>query len=146
MQKKSIRLIFSIADLQSEEENFEAPEDGSESAEAGEPSYPLRCSLTITKVCAYTRSLLTPLSLTCRFEQPSVPGSLSVDAVCQEGVFVIENVSYYNDAKLATDLSPEADWKRRGLYIGPQVRHPPFTLLKGRVLGWIVLSVRNSRP
>ena len=75
------------------------------------------------------------------FEQSSVPGSLSVDAVCQEGVFVIENLSYYNDAKLATDLSPEADWKRRGLYIGPQVCHPPFTPSKARVLGCIVLSV-----
>jgi Mitochondrial glycoprotein len=65
-------------------------------------------------------------SLTCNFDQPSVPGALSVDAVCQEGVFVVENVSYYNDAKLATDLTPEADWKRRGLYIGPQVRPHPF--------------------
>jgi hypothetical protein len=61
-------------------------------------------------------------SLTRGFDQPSVPGALSVDAVCQEGVFVVENVSYYHDSKLATDLTPEADWKRRGLYIGPQVR------------------------
>jgi complement component 1 Q subcomponent-binding protein len=96
-----IRLIFSIADLQNEEENFEGEEEeGNASAETGEPSYPLRCSITVTK--------------------PSVPGALSVDAVCQEGVFVVENVSYYNDSKLATDLTPEADWKRRGLYIGPQ--------------------------
>jgi complement component 1 Q subcomponent-binding protein len=53
--------------------------------------------------------------------QPSVPGALSIDAVCQEGTFVVENVSFYNDAKIATDLTAEADWKRRGLYIGPQV-------------------------
>ena len=53
--------------------------------------------------------------------QSSVPGALSIDAVCQEGGFVVENVSFYNDAKLATDLTAEADWKRRGLYIGPQV-------------------------
>ena len=58
--------------------------------------------------------------------QPSVPGALSVDAVCQEGVFVIENVSFYKDAKLATDLTAEADCKRRGLYIGPQVRFRVF--------------------
>jgi hypothetical protein len=61
--------------------------------------------------------------------QPSVPGALSVDAVCQEGVFVIENVSFYKDAKMATDLTAEADWKRRGLYIGPQVRfRVPFSI------------------
>jgi len=47
---------------------------------------------------------------------------MSVDAVCQEGVFVLDNVSFYKDGKLATDLTAEADWKRRGLYIGPQVR------------------------
>jgi complement component 1 Q subcomponent-binding protein len=52
--------------------------------------------------------------------QPSVPGAMSIDAVCQEGTFVVENVSFYKDSKLATELTAEADWKRRGLYIGPQ--------------------------
>ena len=43
-------MIFSIADLQSAEENFEAQE-GEEGATAdAEASYPLRCSFTITKV------------------------------------------------------------------------------------------------
>ncbi|KAH9962300.1 mitochondrial glycoprotein [Lactifluus volemus] len=93
-----IRLIFSIADLQIEE-NVEPSDEDVTSADA-EPSYPLRCSFTITK--------------------PSVPGALSIDAVCQEGVFVVENASFYNDSKLATDLTAESDWKRRGLYIGPQ--------------------------
>ncbi|KAI9508574.1 mitochondrial glycoprotein [Russula earlei] len=95
-----IRLIFSIADLQSGDEslgNLEGEDSASEDATA---SYPLRCSLTITK--------------------PSVSGSLSIDAVCQEGQFVVENVSFYSDSKLATDLTAEADWKRRGLYVGPQ--------------------------
>jgi hypothetical protein len=76
MQKKktltkniSIRLIFSIADLQSAED-FDPAEDGEgASAESGEQSYPLRCSLTIDKVCMQTclLSLLQP-SLTCRFD------------------------------------------------------------------------------
>jgi len=37
----------------------------------------------------------------------------------QEGAFVIEHISYYDDAKLGTELTPDADWKRRGLYMGP---------------------------
>jgi hypothetical protein len=41
--------------------------------------------------------------------------------MCQEGQFVIENISYYDEAKLGTDLTAESDWKRRGLYMGPQV-------------------------
>jgi complement component 1 Q subcomponent-binding protein len=41
--------------------------------------------------------------------------------VCQDGHFIVENVSFYKDAALGTDLTAEADWKRRGIYIGPQV-------------------------
>jgi complement component 1 Q subcomponent-binding protein len=40
--------------------------------------------------------------------------------MCQEGAFLVDNISFYADAKLGTDLTAEADWKRRGLYIGPQ--------------------------
>lgn len=41
--------------------------------------------------------------------------------VCQEGNFVIENVSFYGDSKVGTELTADADWARRGLYMGPQV-------------------------
>ena len=41
--------------------------------------------------------------------------------MCQEGQFVIENISFYDDKKLGTELTAEADWNRRGLYIGPNV-------------------------
>jgi len=54
--------------------------------------------------------------------QDSVPGALTVDMSCQEGQFMMDNVSFYRDGKLATELTAEADWKRRGLYMGPQVR------------------------
>ena len=40
--------------------------------------------------------------------------------MCQEGAFVVDNISFYSDAKIGTELTAEADWKRRGLYIGPQ--------------------------
>lgn len=42
--------------------------------------------------------------------------------MAQEGLFVIENISFYADGRLGTEMTAEADWKRRGLYIGPQVR------------------------
>ena len=41
--------------------------------------------------------------------------------MCQDGTFVTENISFYGDVKIGTELTAEADWKRRGLYIGPQV-------------------------
>ena len=48
----SIRLMFSIADIQNEQESeFEQGEEGEETSE-DQPihSYPIRCSLSVTKV------------------------------------------------------------------------------------------------
>ncbi|KAG8733784.1 Mitochondrial acidic protein mam33 [Ceratobasidium sp. 423] len=50
-------------------------------------------------------------------------GALSIDALAQDGAIVVDNISFYKEAKLATELTSEADWKRRGLYIGPQFDH-----------------------
>lgn len=52
---------------------------------------------------------------------------MTFDCLAQESNFVVENVSFYSTAKLATELTAEADWARRGLYIGPQVRHFHFS-------------------
>jgi len=95
---ESIRLMISIADMNPSPE-FES-EEGSEGEEQAEDAYPLRCSISITK--------------------PSSPAALNIDALCQEGAFIIENVSYYADGKLGTELTADADWKRRGVYLGPQ--------------------------
>ncbi|KAI0641342.1 mitochondrial glycoprotein [Trametes meyenii] len=100
---EDIRLIFSIADIQSEQEpEFEEGEEAAENEESEAPlhSYPIRCSFSFTKAGA--------------------SGALTIDAMCQEGTFVIDNISYYNDAKVGTELTAEADWKRRGYYLGPQ--------------------------
>ena len=59
--------------------------------------------------------------------------------MCQEGSFAIENISFYDDANLGTDLTAEADWKRRGLYIGPQVNVQHFLLLLYNV--WCFFSL-----
>ncbi|KAL7277135.1 hypothetical protein ACG7TL_008980 [Trametes sanguinea] len=93
---EDIRLIFSIADLQTEQEpEFE---EGEEVPEEGEES----------------KSFLLAAPMA------NAPGALTIDAMCQEGTFVIDNISYYNDAKVGTELTAEADWKRRGYYLGPQ--------------------------
>ncbi|TEB34066.1 regulatory protein suaprga1 [Coprinellus micaceus] len=97
--QETIRVIFSIADIQSEPEDFEASES-EEAAEQSTSDYPIRVSVSITKANA--------------------PGALNIDAVVQEGQFMTENVSFYDDAKVGTELTAEADWKRRGMYIGPQ--------------------------
>ncbi|KAG8895624.1 Mitochondrial acidic protein mam33 [Tulasnella sp. 403] len=100
---ETIRVLFSIADIDAPQEAPELDEDGQpvESDDAN-AVFPIRCAITITK--------------------PDM-GALSIDCVAEEGNFAIDNVSYYVDAKLATELTAEADWRRRGLYIGPQFDH-----------------------
>lgn len=38
---------------------------------------------------------------------------------CQDGQFVTESIAFYEDTKVGIELSAEADWKRRGFYMGP---------------------------
>ncbi|KAG5727430.1 hypothetical protein E4T56_gene11913 [Termitomyces sp. T112] len=101
---EKIRLMFSIADMDAMEEDFESEESESEGQEndGDDPlhTFPIRASLSITKTTG--------------------PGCLNVDMIAQEGHFVVENVAFYQDAKLGTELTAEADWKRRGVYLGPQ--------------------------
>ncbi|KZT69088.1 mitochondrial glyco protein [Daedalea quercina L-15889] len=102
---ENVRLMFSIADIQNEQETeFEEGQEGEASEEASEDqpihSYPIRCSLSLTKT--------------------GTNGAINVDALCQDGAFLIDNISFYNDAAVGTELTAESDWKRRGLYIGPQ--------------------------
>ncbi|KAK0546594.1 Mitochondrial acidic protein mam33 [Tilletia horrida] len=124
---ESIRVLYSIGDIDThaaqnalddaaEDRNSGiAPEsadgDAEDGAQAshgrGNPSdfddeyanIPIRAAITISKPNA---------------------GAMTLEALVQDGAWVIENISYYSDAKLATDPTAEADWARRGLYIGPQ--------------------------
>jgi len=97
---ETVSIVFSIADIDTPQSEVE----GEEAEEEANVSYPVRCSITISK-------------------PKNAPGALAIDTLAQEGAFVIENIAYYKDASLATDLTAEADWKRRGLYIGPQFDH-----------------------
>ncbi|KAF8874132.1 hypothetical protein BD779DRAFT_1476661 [Infundibulicybe gibba] len=89
-----------IADLQAEEEDAyknenEAAEDGSEALEADEvgQTYPIRASLAITKT--------------------NSPSALNINMIAQEGDFIVDNIAFYKDAALGTELTTEAGWKRR---------------------------------
>ena len=34
---------------------------------------------------------------------------------------MVDSVSFFKDAKVATEANPEVEWKKRVLYLGPQV-------------------------
>ncbi|KAJ7982977.1 mitochondrial glycoprotein [Mycena polygramma] len=99
---ESIRLTFSVADLQGQEEPNEYDEGADEEEQHEEEQQAadiIRAVVSITKSAA--------------------PGAIEIDMTAQGGQFLIENVAYYPDSKLGHATSVEADWQRRGLYIGP---------------------------
>jgi complement component 1 Q subcomponent-binding protein len=53
-----------------------------------------------------------------RIERPG-KGALAIEAVAQDGDFVIENIFYFPEADLADPKTAEKDWERRNLYTGP---------------------------
>ncbi|PHZ08928.1 mitochondrial glyco protein [Rhizopus microsporus ATCC 52813] len=100
---EKIRVLFSISDINNTPSEGFLPEDdmiepGNEEDEEI-VSFPVRASVTIEK---------------------DGQGAVTIDTVAQDGEIVIESVMYYKDNKLANEQSAEADWQRRGLYIGPQ--------------------------
>ncbi|KAG0175317.1 Mitochondrial acidic protein mam33 [Apophysomyces sp. BC1034] len=106
---EKIRVLFSISDINNAPENDFLPETEEEDLTEGNAeeeeedvisaSFPVRASVTIEK---------------------EGQGAITVDTVAQDGEVSIESVIFYKDAKLAREQSAEADWQRRGQYIGPQ--------------------------
>lgn len=135
-QTDSIQVLFSIADLdapnpanetQATQDEAEASEEASAEADE-EPSFPVRAAITISKGPGQ--------------------GGLTVDAVAEDGLFVIDAVAFYGDEKQALDMSAEGDWKRRALYMGPEVGH--LRLLAGlesciMLIFFFASTVRGSR-
>ncbi|CBF83528.1 hypothetical protein AN3034.2 [Aspergillus nidulans FGSC A4] len=124
---EEIRLTFTVADLQnlSEHEDLDAldeldyqghqpvnqggaggfaqhPEDSVSPADRGEqdlePSFPARVNVTIEK---------------------SGKGALLIQTVAQDGLFQVEEVSYFSKPDLAHAATAEKDWARQSLYAGP---------------------------
>ncbi|BGO91157.1 hypothetical protein NBRC10512_005749 [Rhodotorula toruloides] len=106
---ENIRIIFSISDLDADADIPAEAYDEETGADAGSgglgdeaagtaPGLPIETSITITKQAG---------------------GAVTIDAVAQDGMFTINNISFYPDADLALGMSSEDDWKRQGLYMGP---------------------------
>ncbi|KAL5337345.1 mitochondrial glycoprotein [Aspergillus crustosus] len=130
INNEEIRLTFTVADLQnlSEQEDLDAlndeldfqghqpvnqgngknfaqhPEDSIAPAdrELGdedlEPSFPARVNVTI--------------------EKPG-NGALLIQTIAQDGLFQIEEVSFFSKPDLAHAVTAEKDWARQSLYAGP---------------------------
>ncbi|KAM0338534.1 hypothetical protein ACHAPU_011294 [Fusarium lateritium] len=61
-----------------------------------------------------------PINLSIVVEKPGkAAGALNIDATAQDGQIVVENLFYYDDAKVAKVESPDAAQKRADVYPGP---------------------------
>lgn len=78
--------------------DYQNLKENNEDIEHPEPSFPARVNITV--------------------EKPA-KGSLLIQAVVQDGVFQIEEVSHFAKAELAQAQTAEKDWDRQSLYAGP---------------------------
>lgn len=61
-----------------------------------------------------------PINLSIVVEKPGkTAGALNIDATAQDGNIVVENMFFYEDAKVAKVDSPESAQKRADVYPGP---------------------------
>ncbi|KAF9086256.1 Mitochondrial acidic protein mam33 [Mortierella sp. AD031] len=115
---EDIKIVFSVSDINSadDEEELDLEDDLEDNGHQGKESlsasgddeeegddldsltFPVRCLITISKPGA---------------------GSISVDAIAQDGAFIVESISNIKDSALAAASTAEADWEKRGLYSGP---------------------------
>ncbi|CEQ40302.1 SPOSA6832_01929 [Sporobolomyces salmonicolor] len=132
----SIRLIFSISDLDAEHDvepyvDEEAADAGSggvgdESVSPSEQAFPVETSITITKpsggaltIDAVAQGWSRPFLALSSWRSPISRFVLLTWLTFLDGLFTINNISFYPDADVALGMTSEDDWKRQGLYMGP---------------------------
>ncbi|SNX87942.1 probable Mrb1 - Mitochondrial p32 Family Protein [Melanopsichium pennsylvanicum] len=97
-----IQVLFSVGDIDTagplEDGEEDSPVEMESSEQSENPQFPVRISATITK--------------------PS-GSALMLDAFVQDGEVNVDNIAYYKDQELATRIDAEADFQRRGVYLGP---------------------------
>ncbi|THH11945.1 hypothetical protein EW145_g350 [Phellinidium pouzarii] len=105
---ETIRLLFSISDLNASESDREFEME--QRVEAGEEADP-------------EQQTISPCRVQVIVTKSDTPGSMNIDTMCQDVGFLIEHVGFFNDALIGTEVTAEMDWKRRGLYSGPSFDH-----------------------
>ncbi|PKX91936.1 MAM33 family protein [Aspergillus novofumigatus IBT 16806] len=108
--KEEIRLTFTVADLQ----NLSEQEDFDDSAFADEMDFQGHQPANQGRGAP----VLFPARVNITIEKPG-NGSLLIQTVAQDGLFQIEEVSYFSKPDLAHAQTAEQDWARQSLYAGP---------------------------
>jgi complement component 1 Q subcomponent-binding protein len=119
---ETVNIYFSVSDITNSESFVE--EEGAENDGEQESDF--------------DEELNSPIRLNIVVEKPA--GALGIEAIAEQDVILVESIIPYKDGKLATDDTPDADYKRRMLYQGP-----PFNVLDESVQGAVeqFLEARN---
>ncbi|KAJ6489958.1 regulatory protein suaprga1 [Mycena sanguinolenta] len=92
---ESIRVMFSIADLQ----GLEDEDEGTDNEDNEPPPTELRVSLSISK--------------------STHDGAINADLYCANDSFQVASWGFFTSARIGQDLSIESDFARRTIYTGP---------------------------
>ncbi|KAF9120109.1 Mitochondrial acidic protein mam33 [Mortierella sp. 14UC] len=115
---EDIKIVFSVSDINSadDEEELDLEDDLEDSGNQGKES--LSASGDDEEEDDDLDSLTFPVRCLITISKPNA-GSISIDAIAQDGAFIVESISNIKDSALATASTAEADWEKRGLYSGP---------------------------
>lgn len=91
------RALADEDDIDGEKQGEESDVDG-EDVDPGDNSFPARVNVVIEK---------------------AGKGAMAIETVAQDGMIVIDNVYYYNDAKLAHAKTADLEHERQDKYVGP---------------------------
>ncbi|KAF9355336.1 hypothetical protein BGX34_010537 [Mortierella sp. NVP85] len=118
---EDIKVVFSVSDINAADDDAEldfeddVEEDGQQ---RGQQNLSASGSDEEEEEEDVLQSLTFPVRCLITISKPDA-GSISIDAIAQDGAFIVESISNIKDTALATASTAEADWEKRGLYSGP---------------------------
>ncbi|KAF9997096.1 Mitochondrial acidic protein mam33 [Entomortierella chlamydospora] len=114
---EDIKIVFSVSDINSADDEEELDLDDLED-DGQQPNQSLSASGEEEEEGDDLDSLTFPVRCLITISKPNA-GSISVDAIAQDGTFIVESISNIRDSALANASTAESDWEKRGLYSGP---------------------------
>ncbi|KAF9169715.1 hypothetical protein BGX21_009884 [Mortierella sp. AD011] len=114
---EDIKIVFSVSDINSADDEEELDLDDLED-DGQQPNQSLSASGEEEEEGDDLDSLTFPVRCLITISKPNA-GSISVDAIAQDGTFIVESISNIRDNVLANASTAESDWEKRGLYSGP---------------------------
>ncbi|KAG0227459.1 hypothetical protein BGW42_002933 [Actinomortierella wolfii] len=126
---EEIKVVFAVSDINAaeDEEDLEYAEEYDEEGNQQQQNQQQQQSQDGDDEEGELESLTFPVRCLITISKPNA-GSISVEAIAQDGAFIVESVANIKDNVLANSRTVEADWEKRGLYQGP-----PFAELDERL-------------